>query len=97
MSLFYYHFIFCFLGKSFGDGITFLNPKLVSFLVTSQLMGGVLVINTLTLSLGVVGSFVTDMDLKRLDAFLVAPVQTVQNNPKLLFSSSDCNPGGFSL
>lgn len=64
-----------FLGKSFGDGITFLNPKLVSFLVTSQLMGGVLVINTLTLSLGVVGSFVTDMDLKRLDAFLVAPVK----------------------
>ncbi|CCV66207.1 ABC-2 type transporter [Paracholeplasma brassicae] len=66
---------FLFIGKSYGSGLDFIDPKLVSFLVTSQMMGGVLVINTLTLSLGVVGSFIVDMEQRRLDAFLVTPVK----------------------
>lgn len=66
---------FLFIGKSYGSGLEMLDSKLVDFLVTSQMMGGVLVINTLTLALGVVGNFIGDMEQHRLDAFLVTPVK----------------------
>ena len=39
------------------------------------IMGGVLVINTVSLSLGVMGSIVTDIDTRKLDGFLVTPVK----------------------
>jgi multidrug/hemolysin transport system permease protein len=38
-------------------------------------MGGVLVINTVSLSLGVMGNLVSDLDQRKLDAYLVTPVK----------------------
>ena len=38
-------------------------------------MGGVLVINTVSLALGVMGNIITDLQFKKLDAFLVTPIK----------------------
>ena len=38
-------------------------------------MGGILVINTVSLSLGIMGNIITDLELHKLDAFLVTPVK----------------------
>ena len=51
------------------------SKELKSFLVISLTMGGVLVINTMSLSLGIMGTFVEDISKRSIDAFLVTPVK----------------------
>lgn len=53
------------------EGLTALQ-KNVFFL--GYVMGGVLVVSTITLSLGVMGNYVYDLDTKKLNGILVAPV-----------------------
>lgn len=67
---------FLFIGRQYTSGLEeFASEKLMTYLSTSVMMGGVLVINTLSLALGVMGNIVTDLQFKRLDAFLVTPVK----------------------
>lgn len=55
------------------------NPALTSAenarFVLGYIMGGVLVIATLTLPLGVIGSYVSDVESKRFNYFLVMPIK----------------------
>lgn len=65
-----------FIGQSYTSDLPDLFPdELKTFLVVSLLMGGVLVINTMSLSLGIMGTFVEDMAKRSIDAFLVTPVK----------------------
>lgn len=68
---------FLFIGRQYTQGSSFddISPELKTFLSTGVIMGGVLVINTVSLSLGVMGNIVTDLDLRKLDGFLVTPVK----------------------
>src|SRR5690606_36247190 len=45
------------------------------FMVYSQMMPGLLVINTLTISLGNLGNIINDLEYKIIDGFLVTPVK----------------------
>lgn len=45
------------------------------FMINSMMMSGVLVINTLTLSLGNLGNIVTDFENNIIDAFVVTPIK----------------------
>jgi multidrug/hemolysin transport system permease protein len=66
-----------FIGRQVtdGNGLTFLDPKMKIYLTTSIMMGGVLIINTISLSLGMMGNLTNDLVQKKLDAFLVTPVK----------------------
>ncbi len=66
-----------FLGRQYTSGEEFaaLDANIKTFLTVGTIMGGVLVINTVSLSLGVMGSIVSDMETKRIQGFLVTPVQ----------------------
>ncbi len=65
-----------FLGKSYTTDLPDVFPEeLKTFLVVSLTMGGVLVINSMSLSLGIMGIFVEDMAKRNIDAFLVTPVK----------------------
>lgn len=66
---------FLFLGKLYTQGFDGISDNLKTFLSTSQMMGGILVINTLSLSLGMMGNLVVDLETHKLDAFLVTPVK----------------------
>lgn len=66
---------FLFLSKLYTQGLTGISDNLKTFLSTSQMMGGILVINTLSLSLGMMGNLVMDLETYKLDAFLVTPVK----------------------
>jgi len=68
---------FLFIGRQFTSGTEFqgMSDHLKTYLSTSVIMGGVLVINTVSLSLGVMGNIITDMEYKVLDGFLVTPVR----------------------
>ncbi len=67
---------FLFLGRQYtsGDEFASIDGKIKDFLSVSVIMGGVLVINTVSLSLGVMGSVVSDLETKRIQGFLVTPV-----------------------
>lgn len=70
---------FLFIGRQYVDDSNFgdfvISDNLKTFLSTSVIMGGVLVINTVSLSLGVMGNVITDLEYRRLDGFLVTPVK----------------------
>ncbi|PKK93837.1 MAG: hypothetical protein CVV61_02645 [Tenericutes bacterium HGW-Tenericutes-6] len=68
---------FLFIGRQYTQGEAFdsVSPELKTFLSTGVIMGGVLVINTVSLSLGVMGNIIMDLDTRKLDGFLVTPVK----------------------
>lgn len=72
---------FLFIGASYTSGPLFENPLIPfskaekNYIIAGVMMGGILVINTLSLSLGIMGNLITDLEQKRLDAFLVTPVK----------------------
>lgn len=68
---------FLFLGKQYTNnpGFDSVAKNVQVFLRMSVIMGGVLVINTVSLSLGVMGSIVSDLETRRLEGFLVTPVE----------------------
>ena len=63
-----------FLGKMFND-LPGISQQQQSVFMVGYVMGGVLVIATITLSLGVIGTYISDVASKKIDAFLVAPVK----------------------
>ncbi|MDI6452970.1 ABC transporter permease [Peloplasma aerotolerans] len=68
---------FLFIGRQYTTGgqLDLIDENLRTFLGVSIIMGGVLVINTISLSLGVMGNVITDLENRRLDGFLVTPVK----------------------
>jgi multidrug/hemolysin transport system permease protein len=66
---------FLFIGKQYVGGLEGLDEALRIQLLIGVMMGGILVINTLSLSLGVMGNLVTDIDQKKMEGFLVTPVR----------------------
>lgn len=66
---------FLFIGRQYTDGIENLSEPLQTRIVIGVMMGGILVINTISLSLGVMGNLVTDIDQKKLEGFLVTPIK----------------------
>ena len=68
---------FLFLNNTYLDSLkdTNISQNLKSFLVTSQMMGGVLVISTITLSLGMMGNIVNDSYFNKTTSFLVTPIK----------------------
>lgn len=55
-----------------------MTPNQLDFMVNSMLMGGVLVINTTTLSLGNLGNIVNDFEDHKIDAFIITPIQRIK-------------------
>lgn len=49
--------------------------KGIRFLVDSWIMSGILIVNTITVTLGVLGNMVDDIARKRLNGFLVTPIK----------------------
>lgn len=68
---------FLFIGRQYtsGEGFETMDSNLKTFLSTGVMMGGVLVINTVSLSLGVMGSIIADLETRKLDGFLVTPIE----------------------
>lgn len=68
---------FLFLGKQYttGDSFDTISDNLKTFLGVGVVMGGVLVINTVSLSLGVMGTIVSDLETRRLEGFMVTPIE----------------------
>ena len=68
---------FLFIGKSYTNGTEFeiFNNTEKTYIIAGIMMGGILVINTLSLSLGIMGNLITDLEQRKLDAFLVTPVK----------------------
>lgn len=65
-----------FLGNIGGEYLdSILTPGEINFVVYSQMMAGVIVLNTLTIPLGNLGSMVTDFEQGKMDAFMVTPVK----------------------
>jgi len=65
-----------FLGNVGGEQLaSLLSPKETDFLVYSQMMAGVIVLNTLTIPLGNLGNIVTDYEEGKVAAFMVTPVK----------------------
>lgn len=62
-----------FLKNMFNDMEGLSNTQKNIFLL-GYIMGGVLVVSTITLSLGVMGNYVSDLDTKKLNGILVAPI-----------------------
>lgn len=70
---------FLFIGRQYVDDSNFapviVSDNLKTFLSTAVIMGGVLVINTVSLSLGVMGNIINDLEHRKIDGFLVTPVK----------------------
>ncbi len=68
---------FLFIGRQYtsSESLSMLSDELKTFMSVGVIMGGVLVINTVSLSLGVMGNLVSDLDQRKLDAYLVTPVK----------------------
>lgn len=64
-----------------------LSKNQTTFFTFSLLMSGVLVINTLTLSLGNLGNIVNDFDQRLMDAFVITPVKKIKIILAYYFSS----------
>lgn len=65
-----------FLGDVTGGSLDeFLTQSELSFLVYTQMMGGVIVLNTMTIPLGNLGNIVTDFEYNIIDSFVVTPVK----------------------
>lgn len=68
---------FLFIGEQYTNDpdLAFLTQNEKVFITAGIMMGGILVINTVSLSLGIMGNIITDLELHKLDAFLVTPVK----------------------
>ena len=68
---------FLFIGKQYTSGAEFdaMDGNLKTFLSTGVIMGGVLVVNSISLSLGVMGNMITDIEQRKLEGFLVTPIK----------------------
>jgi|SRR5690554_1553571 len=65
-----------FLGNVGGDELgAILTNSEMKFLIYSQMMAGIIVLNTLTIPLGNLGSIVTDFEQNKMDAFMITPVK----------------------
>jgi multidrug/hemolysin transport system permease protein len=79
---------FAFIGENFVTQLrdpayaSLIDPKLIDYIKISNMMGGILVINTISLSFGIMGNIVTDIEQRSLDAYLVTPVKRY----KIVFS-----------
>ncbi len=62
------------------DGI--LTDKELTFLVYSQLIPGLIVINSVSIPLGNLGNIINDFEYKQIDGFLVTPIE----RPKIILS-----------
>lgn len=71
---------FLFLGKQYTSdpGLDTLTQNQKTFLSMGVIMGGVLVINTISLSLGVMVSIVNDLQTRKLEGFLVTPIPRIK-------------------
>ena len=79
---------FMFLGNLYVEGFgDLLDGKIVTYLKYSQMLGGVLVINTISLSLGALGGLVSDIESKRIDSILSSPVKRYKVTLGYYFSS----------
>lgn len=56
--------------------------------MVAYVMGGVLVIATITLSLGVIGNYVNDLDTKKINGYLVTPVKRYKLTLSYYFSTA---------
>lgn len=63
-----------FLGNLY-DNVPFPTEIEKTRFIVGYIMGGVLVVSTLTLSLGVIGTYINDIATKRIDALLASPVK----------------------
>ena len=68
---------FLFIGRQYtgGSELDFLSPQMKTYLIAGIMMGGILIINTASLSLGMMGNLVTDLVQRKLDGFLVTPIK----------------------
>ncbi|MBU1093631.1 MAG: ABC transporter permease [Firmicutes bacterium] len=68
---------FLFIGRQYtdSDGLAFLDENTKTYLTAGIMMGGVLIINTASLSLGMMGNLINDLSQRKLDGFLVTPVK----------------------
>ena len=68
---------FLFIGKSYTSGtdLSVLSDTTQTYVIAGIMMGGILVINTISLSLGMMGNIIMDLEQRKLDAFLVTPVK----------------------
>jgi multidrug/hemolysin transport system permease protein len=66
---------FLFIGRQYTSSFEGLADNIKTPLMIGVMMGGILVINTVSLSLGVMGNIITDLEYRRLDGFLVTPVK----------------------
>lgn len=55
-----------------------MEAKDFDFLIYSLIMSGVLVINTVTLSLGNLGNIINDIEYKRIDALIISPIKPLR-------------------
>ena len=78
-----------FLGRTTTDSIqaTLGDIEGVRWMVDSWIMAGILVVNSITITLGVFGIMVNDEAEKRLQGFLVAPVKRTQLVMGYLFTA----------
>lgn len=70
-----------FLGKMNVDNILEIAPvekEKAAYLVNSWVMAGIIVVNSVTVTLGVIGVMVEDQDKKRIAAFLVSPISRLK-------------------
>ncbi|BCR36619.1 ABC transporter permease [Mariniplasma anaerobium] len=79
---------FLFIGENFVSELrnplyaNLIDPGLIDYIKISNMMGGILVINTISLSLGIMGNVINDLEQRSLDAYLVTPVKRY----KIIFS-----------
>jgi multidrug/hemolysin transport system permease protein len=79
---------FMFIGENFVSQLRdpayaqLIDPGLIDYIKISNMMGGILVINTISLSLGIMGNIINDLEQRSLDAYLVTPVKRY----KIIFS-----------
>jgi multidrug/hemolysin transport system permease protein len=68
---------FLFIGQQYTSGTEMeqLDEGLKTYLTIGIMMGGILVINTVSLSLGMMGNIIMDLEQHKLDGFLVTPVR----------------------
>ncbi len=69
---------FLFIGRMYTSGgamDSITDEGLKTQLVMGVMMGGVLVINSMSLSLGMMGNIIEDLNNQSLDAFLVTPIK----------------------
>ncbi len=68
---------FLFIGRQYtsGEELSFIDDQMKIFLTAGIMMGGILIINTASLSLGMMGNLINDLTQRKLDGFLVTPVK----------------------